>query len=166
MDVVQGPAQRLRLSTEVHGVGDNVATSHVATLLIGRQPMRMEMPQSVMVTEGDRLAVAGTPGGDGVFTVYAYRNLETGAGGRAVGPAALVCGLIGGAIGVGAAIVALAGLLGLFGDAAPVRLGSAAFAGLFCFLFGRGGLLGLQLHARTRQAVAALDRQAAPRPSH
>ena len=85
MEVIKGQALRLRLGTEIAGNSETVVTTHVATLQMGTVPVRLEMPHSIMVGEGDSVTIAGLAGKDGVFVGYAYRNLTPALAGAHVG---------------------------------------------------------------------------------
>lgn len=154
MQKLQGQARNLRVGTEVSGSGDQVSSTHVATFQLGQVPVRMEMARAFLLNEGDRVLVAGVRGADGVLAGYAYENLENGARGWAVGPVALIVGLVFGVIGTVALLVVLVSLLGLFGARGLESLGVAAFASIFMLGFGYASLKSLQAYTLTRRALA------------
>lgn len=155
MEVLEGKAQRLKVATEITGNSEGTFTRHVATLQMGKVPVRLVMPQSIMVTEGDQITVGGLPGSDGVLIGYAYRNLDTGAHGRATSLIDLIGGFVFTAIGVAAGVAMLIGLLNASKGAADGLL-MAAFASVFMCSFGYFGLRSVRNFNRTRRAVGAL----------
>lgn len=155
MEVLEGRAQRLRVATEISGNKDGFYAQHVATLQMGQVPIRLVMPEAIMVTEGDQLAVGGLQGSDGVFVGYAYRNLDTGARGRAAGLGDLIGGLVFTAVGLAASVFLLVAFLNIPKDLASGLL-MAAFSGVFMLVFGFFGLRSIRNFSRTRRAAGAL----------
>lgn len=156
MELLQGKVQRLRLGTETVGNGGQIATTHVATLQMAKVPIRLEMPGAIMLSDGDGLVVAGVSGKDGVFTGYAYRNLDNGARGQTCGVAHLLVGTVLASIGLVAGLIALGALAGVAGKEIELRLTVGAFAGIFALSFGGAGFKALRLFGRTARAVGAL----------
>lgn len=157
MNVIEGRAERLRLSTETSGDTESVSTTHVATLQLGKVPVRLQMPNAIMIGDGDKLMVAGLRGSDGVFAGFAYRNVDTGARGKSSGPMEMIGGTVFLCIGIGAALAMLFLLSGAYTPSAAFRFGGAAFASIFMLAFGGFGLRAIRHFNRSSAAVAALS---------
>lgn len=157
MEVIEGRAERLRLSTETSGDTESVSTTHVATLQLGKVPVRLQMPSAIMIGDGDKLMVAGLRGSDGVFAGLAYRNVDTGARGKSSGTMEMILGTVFLCLGIGAGLAVLVVLSGAYNTDAAFRFEGAAFASIFMLAFGGFGLRAIQQFNRSSAAVAALS---------
>lgn len=156
MQSIQGKVEKLIVGVEVSGSGDQVTSTHVATLMLSNKAVRMEMPNAFLIAEGDQIKIAGAMGRDGVFKAYAYRNLDNQSRGHAAGLGALLGGVIFSVVGLAAALCVLSALLGGFGYDITVRLGAAAFASAFMLGFGLAGVRMTRDYLYSREAKAAV----------
>lgn len=107
MQLLRGEVAKLIFATETSGGEHGTSTSHVATFQLSSSPVRLKMPDSMIIAEGDSIVVAGTMK-RGVLNAVAYRNLTNGALGK--GP--VVLHFVMGAI---FTIIGLGGLLAFIG---------------------------------------------------
>ncbi|WP_204314242.1 hypothetical protein, partial [Klebsiella aerogenes] len=66
METLVGAVKGLRTATEVAGGKNGTSTTHVATFLVNSTPLRLQMPEAMLIGDGDEIAVAGRTK-DGVF---------------------------------------------------------------------------------------------------
>ncbi|PTT89186.1 hypothetical protein DBR42_08335 [Pelomonas sp. HMWF004] len=81
METLIGFVKSVRTATEVAGDKHGTSTTHVATFLVNSTPVRLQMPEAMLIRDGDEIAVAGRRK-DGVFNAAAYRNSTNGALGK------------------------------------------------------------------------------------
>jgi hypothetical protein len=90
MDTLKGIATDVRHGATVIGNGNGegggnpatgVTTVHTTLLRIAGVQVRLEGAAPAPISEGDRIAVAGTRDGNGLFAGLAYRNESTGVSG-------------------------------------------------------------------------------------
>lgn len=106
MQRLQGTAERLKFATEVSGSDNSTQTDHVASFLLNGKPVRLSLPESILIDAGDTVSVAGTDK-RGVFEALAYRNHSTGALGKG---SVVKCAVLGGIFSVVGAATAVFGI--------------------------------------------------------
>lgn len=151
MEVIEGPVRQVRTGTEVSANNGQASTTHLATFMMGRTPVRVEATKLIMIHDGDEVAVAGEQGKDGVFRGLAYRNRATGVrGDNDHGAVALT-------VVYGLAVVAWTVVCGGLLAAAFGHAAEGAVVGGFAAVFALAFTAAARTLQRARAARTALD---------
>ena len=106
LETLVGAVKDLRTATEVAGGQHGTSTTHVATFLVNSTPVRLQMPEAMLIGDGDVIAVAGRTK-DGVFNAAAYRNSTNGALGKGAVGMYYLLGCVFSVVGVATLFVAI-----------------------------------------------------------
>lgn len=73
MQKIDGIASKVRFSTKVSGGENSTSTTQIAIFEIDKQPVELELPDSIMISDGDIISVTGRTK-NGLFKALAYKN--------------------------------------------------------------------------------------------
>jgi hypothetical protein len=147
MKLYKGIAGKVRSTIEVTGNEDNIHTTHVATLSLGKQAVRLKTQEAVHIEEGDEVSVAGVDK-SGIALSHAYYNHTQGVvGATGIGRLALmlVFGVLFTMLGAGLVINGFGNGSGIFG-----------LVGAFFFLGGGYTAWTWHRHSTMRSMVMGL----------
>jgi hypothetical protein len=106
MKVLQGIANKIRFSTEVSGSDKSVSTSQVAVFELDGQPVEMKLPDSIIISNGDTVVLAGEFR-RGLFKACAYKNMTAGVSGKNHVVLLYILGAIFSVVGIGTVLVGI-----------------------------------------------------------
>ncbi|RYZ84043.1 MAG: hypothetical protein EOP04_18785 [Proteobacteria bacterium] len=115
MQTITGTVNRLDKNHRINSAGNHLQTTYHATFLINGRQILVELPQPIMIEEGEKVSVTGQDK-NGAFKALAYRNLDTKV--SASGPFALFLSM--GAVAIVVSIAFIATVFTTFGNDQPM----------------------------------------------
>jgi len=131
MELLKGTAAKTRFSTEVSG-GENSTTTQIAILEIDKKPTEIKLHESILIEDGDKVAVAGKSK-RGLFKAVAYNNLTKGVSGK--GPALLIL-----LLGIPFCVIGIPGIIAFFAILIMEGLKDSLWVCLMLSVFGAVGI--------------------------